>query len=238
MKALVIGGTSAIGEGIIKQLIANQFTVEFTYNSNSDKADTLCAAMGAQCTAKQLNLADAQAVNAFTAALTSADTPDVLINVAGITHDALSLGDVGAALAHVHTVNFLSPATICSKVAQLMMEKRQGSIINISSIAAKFPRPGNAAYGSAKAALERFTATLTLEIARFKVRTLCIAPAFVDTPMFQQFAQGREKEILKTLPLREVLKVEDVANTAMAFIRGDIKTTGITLALTNGQPVL
>ena len=238
MKALVIGGSSAIGEGIIRQLAAEGHQVTFTYNSNASKAEALCQDIGNDSRAVQLNLADTAAVAAFLAALTANDTPDVLVNVAGVTHDALSVGSIGSALSQVHTINYLSPATICARIAELMMPKRQGAIINITSIASRFPRAGNAAYGSAKAALERFTASLTLEVARFKVRTLCIAPAFVDTPMFREFAKGQDKEIIRSLPLREILAVDDVANTVMAFVRGDIKTTGITLALTNGQPVL
>lgn len=236
MRALVIGGTSAIGEGIIKHLSRLGYDIKFTFNSNQDKADTICEQIKTNCTAIKLDLSDSAMVNEFLNKLTEVDTPDVLINVAGITNDALSIGNVSRSLQNLHTINFISPASICSHVSELMIQKRTGSIINISSAAARHPRSGNAAYGSAKIALERYTASLSLEIARFKVRTLCIAPAFVDTPMFQDFAKGKEKEILRSLPLREVLTVEDISNSVAAFVRGDIKTTGATLSLTNGQP--
>lgn len=237
MKALVIGGSSAIGEGIIKQLVTMGYQVTFTYHRNADKAQTLCAVFGDNCQAVQLDLSNFEQVVAFVGELNADSAPDVLVNVAGITHDALCVGNTGETLRKVHTVNFLSPASICGQVAELMMAKRGGSIVNVTSVAARFPRVGNAAYGSAKSALERFTATLALEVARFKVRTLCIAPAFVDTPMFHQFAAGNEKEVIRSLPLREILAVDDVANAVGSFVSGQIKTTGVTLSLTNGQPV-
>lgn len=238
MKALIIGGSSSIGEEIINKFVGMSYEVVFTYNNNEEKAKRICEKNKNACRYIQLDLSDVAKVKEFTNAVSSDFVPDVLVNIAGITADALSLGDISESLTKVHTVNYLSPAIICAQVAQLMVENRKGFIINISSVAAKNPKTGNAAYGSAKAALERFTATLTLEVARFKVRTLCIAPAFVKTPMFDQFAKGKEREVIRSLPLREILAVEDVANTAAAFVQGQIKTTGITISLTNGQPVL
>jgi 3-oxoacyl-[acyl-carrier protein] reductase len=236
MKALVVGGTSAIGEAIIKQLINNNYEVDFTYHSNAQKADEICTEFGPTCRCINLDLSSLDAIETFFGQLSAANAPDVLVNVAGITRDGLSIGDVKETLTSVHQVNFLAPALMSSKIAELMMQNRRGHIVNISSVAARIPRSGNAAYGSAKIALERYTATLALEIARFKVRTLCISPAFVDTPMYRKFAQGKEREILKSLPLREVLAVEDVANSVMAFVSNQVKTTGATLSLTNGQP--
>ncbi len=237
MKALVIGGSSAIGTAVVQQLAAQGYDIDFTYHSNADKATSLQQSLGVPCNAIALDLSDTAAVDAFCQSLDATNAPDVLVNVAGITHDALSVGQIGPSLRRVMTVNFAAPATICGRVAELMMPRRRGAIVNVTSVASRLPRAGNAAYGSAKAALERFTASLTLEVARFKVRTLCVAPAFVDTPMFRQFAAGHENDIIRSVPLREILSVDDVANTVSAFVRGDIRTTGITLALTNGQPM-
>jgi len=238
MKALIIGGTSEIGEAIVNKLVDSGYDVLFTYNKNKDKAEEIANYHLERIRFVNLDLTDNQQVVAFTKTLKADFSPNVLVNVAGITNDALSFGDVAENLSKVHTVNFLSPATITAKAAELMMSNRQGHIINISSVAAKSPKTGNGAYGSAKIALERFTASLSLEVARFKVRTLNIAPAFVNTPMFTQFANGKEKEVIRTLPLREILEVDDVANAVMAFVAGNIKSTGITLSLTNGAPVL
>ncbi|MBR8845631.1 MULTISPECIES: SDR family oxidoreductase [Pseudoalteromonas] len=238
MKALVIGGTSAIGQGIINKLAENGYEVLFTYNSNEDKAKLVAEFNSELIKYCRLNLADSAAVTEFICTMKQDIGPNVLVNVAGITNDSLSFGDINENLTKVHTVNFLSPATIAAKAAEVMMEKRSGHIVNISSVAAKTPKTGNGAYGSAKTALERFTASLSVEVARFKVRTINIAPAFVNTPMFTQFANGKEREVIRTLPLREILEVDDVANAVLAFVTGNIKTTGVTLPLTNGAPVL
>ena len=236
-RAIVIGGTAGIGQSIIKGLIDTGHTVHFTYNSNADSAQAICAKYGAACTAEQLDLASLDAVSAFLATVDSANAPDVLVNTAGMAADALSLGDVRARLERATTINYLAPVTIACHVGKLMTERRAGSIVNITSIASKRPKAGNAIYGSAKAALERFTATLALEMARFKVRTLCVSPGFVDTPMFHQFSGANARDIIRDIPTREILTADQVAETVLQFVKGNIKSTGTTLVLGNGELV-
>ncbi len=236
-RAIVIGGTAGIGQSIIKGLVETGHTVHFTYNRNASLADSICAKYGDTCTAEQLDLGSLDAVSAFLAKVTRENAPDVLVNTAGMSADALSLGNVRARLEQATTINYLSPATIASHIGQLMTERRVGFIVNITSIASKRPKAGNAIYGSAKAALERFTATLALEMARFKVRTLCVSPGFVDTPMFEKFAGDNARDIIRQSPTREILTADQVAETVIQFVKGNIKSTGTTLVLGNGELV-
>jgi len=182
-------------------------------------------------------LSSLDAVSAFLATVDSSNAPEVLINTAGMAADSLSLGDVRSRLEQATTINYLAPATIASHIGNLMTQRRSGSIVNITSIASKRPKTGNAIYGSAKAALERFTATLALELARFKVRTLCVSPGFVDTPMFHKFSGGNARDIIRDIPTREILTADQVADTVLLFVKGYIKSTGTTLVLGNGELV-
>lgn len=236
-KALVIGGTAGIGQSIIKGLIDAGYAVHFTFNSNADSAETIRHQYGDACTCSQLDLSSLDAVAAFLATIDSANAPDVLVNSAGMAADALSLGDVRARLELATTINYLAPVTIACHIGKLMTERRGGSIVNITSIASKRPKAGNAIYGSAKAALERFTATLALEMARFKVRTLCVSPGFVDTPMFHKFSGGNARDIIRDIPTREILTADQVAETVLLFVKGQIKSTGTTVVLGNGELV-
>lgn len=236
-KAIVVGGTSVIGQSIIKGLIDANYIVHFTYNSNVSGAEAICCQYGNSCISSQLNLSSLDAVSAFLATIGKDNAPDVLVNTAGITSDALSLGDVRVRLEQTTTINYLAPATIASHIGKLMTGRRAGLIVNITSTASKCPKVGNAIYGSAKAALERFTATLALEMARFKVRTLCVSPGFVDTPMFQKFFDRNARDIIREIPTREILTADQVADTVLQFVKGHIKSTGTTLVLGNGELV-
>jgi 3-oxoacyl-[acyl-carrier protein] reductase len=235
--AIVIGGTSGIGQSIIDGLIEAGYAVQFTYNSNQEIADGIVDKYGASCSAVRLDLSSLDAVTDYLGTIGSGNAPEVLVNSAGMVHDALSIGPVRAGLERVTTVNYMAPAMIAAHVAKVMSEKRKGAIVNITSVASKRAKPGNAVYGSAKAALERFTATLALEVARFKVRTLCVSPGFVDTPMFHKFSGGNVNDIIRALPTREILSSDQVAETVLHFVKGGIKSTGTTLVLGNGELV-
>jgi 3-oxoacyl-[acyl-carrier protein] reductase len=238
---IVIGGTSGIGNAVVHKFVASRpagSNVLFTYHSAESAAEALCAQYPGVCKAVRLDLSSLEAVEQFLKTLDGAPPPEALVNCAGLLQDGLSLGAVRERLSLVATVNYLAPAMISSYVAQLMAPARRGFIVNVTSASARRPRLGNAVYGSTKAALERYTATLALEVARFKVRTLCVAPAFVDTAMFRSFAGSVPEDFIrKNVPMREILSPEDVANVVHAFVGGTIKTTGTTLTLASGELV-
>lgn len=238
---IVIGGTSGIGQAVVRKFVESRepgFHVLFTYNSAESLAQAMVSRYGIACTAAPLDLSSLDDVDRFLKGLEDAPPPEALVNCAGVLQDGLSMGAIRERLSFVATVNYLAPAIIAGHVAQLMAPARRGFIVNITSASARRPRLGNAVYGSAKAALERFTATLALETARFKVRTLCVAPAFVDTPMFHSFAgEAPEKFIRDNVPMREILTPDDVAEVVHSFVDGTIKTTGTTITLANGELV-
>jgi len=238
-RAIVTGGASGIGQAVVHRLLVSPGThVLFTYNSGAATAAALVERYGERCSGYRLDLSSLDAVQAFLATLDPAEPPHVLVNCAGALGDGLAFGDIRDRLTLVTTVNYLAPASIAAAVAKLMASERRGHIVNITSVSARKPNLGNAVYGSSKIALERFTATLALEMARFKVRAVCIAPAFVDTPMFRGFAGKDPEQFIRThVPMREILQPEDVAATVAGFVDGHIRTTGITLTLANGELV-
>jgi 3-oxoacyl-[acyl-carrier protein] reductase len=110
---------------------------------------------------------------------------DVLVNNAGV------LGPVGPVWrndwaeweATVH-LNLMVPVKLCRGLLPMM--DRGGSIINISGGGATSPRPNFSAYGTAKAALVRFSETLAVEAAALGIRVNCIAPGIMRTRMVEQ----------------------------------------------------
>lgn len=237
LKALVIGGSSGVAAPIIQRLVDLDYAVDFTFHHNSDAARKIEAKGGAACHAIRLDLGSVSEVRDFLDSIPPAAAPDVLINCAGLLQDGLSLGTIDERLLAAATINFIAPAMICSHIAGLMTARRCGHIVNVTSVAARKPRVGNAIYGSTKAALERFTATLALETARFKVRTLCIAPGFIDTAMFEQFSGQERTDIIRSVPMRQILSPSQVADAVICFITGGLATTGTTLVLGNGELV-
>ncbi len=233
--AVIIGGTSGIGEAVLRRLAISGYRISFSYNSNDDAARALCGAFDTQVTAHRVDLSCPDAVAGFVRTLAADQAPDTLVSCAGVLEEGLSLGGVSARLHRTTMINYLAPATISSEMAALMAPQRRGTIVNVTSVAGRKASIGNAIYGGSKIALERYTASLALEVARFRIRTLCVAPGYVDTPMFRKFSKGKDNELIRALPMREILMPDDVADPIVGFIEGRIKSTGTTMVLGNGE---
>jgi NAD(P)-dependent dehydrogenase (short-subunit alcohol dehydrogenase family) len=176
MKVLITGATGGLG-----QALASAFR-----NAGAELLLTgrrIDPAEGFAC-----DLAQPEGVDRLIAAVRSRwESLDVLINNAGV------LGPVGPAWendwqeweATVH-LNLLVPVKLCRGLIPMMT--RGGSIINISGGGAASPRPNFTAYGTAKAALVRFSETLAVETGALGIRVNCIAPGIMRTRMVEQIA--------------------------------------------------
>jgi len=109
----------------------------------------------------------------------------VLVPAGGVSDD-----DIGAnptAIDPVHATNFLGPARLAAAFGRRMAERRRGTIVLFSSIAAAAPRTRNVAYSAAKAALETYARGLRHALSSSGVEVLVVVLGYVDTP--QSFGQ-------------------------------------------------
>ncbi|MEP6842335.1 MAG: SDR family NAD(P)-dependent oxidoreductase [Pseudolysinimonas sp.] len=113
-------------------------------------------------------------------------------------------------------------STVRYAVPYLRRSSRSPSAITIASVAAK--RPTHGAYSVSKAALWMATRVLAEELAEFSIRANCIAPGFIDTPLFRQSAidaSGTASErVAARVPLRRIGRPEEVASTAIFLASG------------------
>lgn len=106
-------------------------------------------------------------------------------------------------------------------LAKKKLQKNACSLLFISSISTRYPFVGGAMYISAKAALEGYARTLAIEMAPKGIRSNCIAPAFVKTPMLDDTAENYSQEAVNKIEEQQLLGLgepEDVANTAVFFL--------------------
>ncbi|HTE86120.1 MAG TPA: SDR family NAD(P)-dependent oxidoreductase, partial [Dehalococcoidia bacterium] len=162
---------------------------------------------------------------------------DILINCCGdsIRGTVAALPD---ARGHVMTeadwhsiidINLTQAFTGCQAFGRHLLQRRSGSVINISSFAALRPRANIVAYAAAKAGLTRFTESLALEWAPYDVRVNAIAPGqFPDADtMTAEQLQQRDEQAKGTIPLRRVGRLREVgllasylASDAAAYVTG------------------
>ena len=103
---------------------------------------------------------------------------------------------------------------------RVMMKKRAGRIIFLSSVVAESGNPGQADYSGSKAALLGLTKTLAREYASRGVTVNTVAPGFIDTDMTQELPEELQKKIVEQTPLGRVGSPEEVAS-AVVFLASD-----------------
>jgi len=144
---------------------------------------------------------------------------DILVNNAGIARDGWLVKMSEENWDEVLRVNTKSQFLTCRAAAPHMMEQNHGRIVNISS-RAWLGGPGQANYAASKGAVISLTRTLALEMARFQITANCIAPALVDTPLFQGLDDEVKERLVKTIPLRRVGTPDDIGN-AVLYLASD-----------------
>jgi 3-oxoacyl-[acyl-carrier protein] reductase len=195
-RALVIGGRRGIGAAVVDVLARRGADVTFTYRSDADgvaaQLDALRAAHPqAAFEALPLDLAKRDEVDAFADGLEAREPYCILVQVGGMTYDALAaLMDQDSAQAAMQ-VNFWSFARIARAVVRPMTRARHGRIVAIGSVIGQQATQGNAAYAASKSALLGYVRTLAIETARRGVTVNYVAPGFVDTDMLAPFAAHR-----------------------------------------------
>ena len=143
---------------------------------------------------------------------------DILVNNAGVLRDNLLFKMSEEDWDTVMNVH-LKGAFLCSRAAQkYMVEQKYGRIVSLSSTSALGNR-GQANYSAAKAGLQGFTRTLSIELGPFGIRVNAVAPGYIDTEMTRTTArrmgldpQEMQTQAAKNIPVRRVGQPRDVAN--------------------------
>lgn len=133
--------------------------------------------------------------------------------------------------------NLTSTFNMSVQVAEKMATKRtKGVIINFSSISAR-GNAGQAAYSAAKAGVEAMTKVIAKELGVFKIRTVAIAPGFIDTPSTRNaMSEAVLENWIKQTPLKKLGKVEDITETVQYIIACD-HLTGCTINVNGGLSI-
>jgi NAD(P)-dependent dehydrogenase (short-subunit alcohol dehydrogenase family) len=134
--------------------------------------------------------------------------------------------------------NYKAPVLLTSRILKIKKLNNKASVIFLSSIATKFPYYGGALYSSTKAAIELYSKVLAIELASKGIRSNCISPSFVKTPMVDSAAETISDEVMekfkKMMPLG-FGEPEDVANAIIYLLSDASKwVTGSNLVLGGG----
>ena len=142
---------------------------------------------------------------------------DLLINNAGVDLYETITDTSLEKFNYVNSVNYTSAFILTKAVLNEMISRRNGNIINISSVWGIAGASMETVYSASKSALIGFTKALAKEVAPSNVRVNCICPGVIDTPMNDCFNAEEKAQIISEIPLGRMGKPQEVAELC-AFI--------------------
>ena len=179
---------------------------------------------------------EASAEAAINAVLAAEGRIDILVNNAGITRDGLIMRMKTEDWDLVQDTNLRSAFFLSRAVARHMLKRREGCILNISSVVGIIGNGGQTNYSASKAGLIGFTKSLARELAPRGVRVNALAPGFFRTSMTDTIPQEFKQKLLDSIPLGRVGEAEDTANAAL-FLCSPLAAylTGVVLQVDGGM---
>jgi len=240
--ALVTGASSGIGQATALALAARGASVAVHYNSNQAGAQEAVKAIcsqGGKAVAVRGDVKSSSEVTRIVAETVAALGPvDILVNNAGSLVERLRLMELSEARwDEVIALNLTSAYYFCRAVAPSMMERRSGTIINVSSIAGRNGGAlGSIHYTTAKGGLIAFTKCLAKEMALYGVRVNAVSPGVIATPFHGRFSTREMMENYnKAIPLGRPGNPEEVGRV-IAFLASEEASyvTGETVEINGG----
>ena len=236
LSAVVIGGASGIGAAIVRAMAADGYVVTVA-DRDAGGAEALAADLGGEHAAADVEVSDeGRVASLFDSVRTRQGRLDVAVNCAGVNALGLVTDLPAEKFRRVLDVCLTGAYLVIKHAARRMAEG--GSIVSLSSLNARQPGTGMAAYCSAKAGLSMLTEVAALELAP-RVRVNAVAPGLVRTPLTAAAltVPGVEQDYLENIPLGRSGTPEEVADAVLFLARAQW-LTGEVLDLNGGAHLM
>ena len=215
-RALVTGGSGAIGAAICRRLAADGCEVIVHANGRLDAAEAVAREIGGRAVA--FDVTDGAATRSALEALLEEAPIQVLVNSAGIHDDAPFPGMSEAQWHRVLDVSLNGFFHVTQPLVMPMARTRWGRIVTLTSVAATLGNRGQANYAAAKGALAAASRSLAREVGSRGVTVNCVSPGVIESPMVAGLFDA--DRISQLIPLNRMGKPEEVA-AVVAFLASD-----------------
>ncbi len=239
--AIVTGGGSGFGEGIVRKFAAEGCRVVLL-DRDSQAAERLAAEIGPAIAPLQGDVSSlASFIEAVALARSTFGGLDILVNNAGVGQPPMALEEMDDALFdHIANVNIRSIYNGAKAVVPVFKEQGRGVILNVASTGGVSPRPNLTWYNASKGWVIAATRAMAVELAPKGIRVNAINPVAGETPLLKTFVGSDSPEsmakIVSTIPLGRLSTPADMGN-AVAFLCSDEASmiTGVDLLVDGGK---
>ena len=183
---------------------------------------------------------EAEVLNVIEQTISSFDTVDILVNNAGVLNDPVPFHMMNETQwDNLISTNLIGTFQMTKAVLPIIMKKRNGNIINISSLLGirAIPNVPLSIYGVTKAGIIMFTKSIAVEYGSYGIRCNCIVPSTIRSPMIEPYLQDeKSKEQLESsFPLRRIGNTSDISGAVVYLCSDDANwITGTTLTIDGG----
>ena len=235
---LVTGATGGIGQAICNKLKKNYNLIVVSRN----KEKLINFMTGNKSIIKRIpcDLKDSNQITKMIEEIVTTNlNVDILVNNAGVTDDSLFIRMNYEKWQNVIKTNLDSNFLLSSSISKLMIKKKWGRIINITSIAGHTGNLGQANYVASKAGLTGMTKSIAIELAKWNITVNCVSPGFIRTNMTENLSKEQKDNIISKIPLGMIGSPNDVAN-CVEFLASDDSgyITGETIHVNGGMAML
>ncbi|UCC24477.1 MAG: 3-oxoacyl-[acyl-carrier-protein] reductase [Gemmatimonadales bacterium] len=218
--AVVTGGSRGIGLGIARELAEAGARVALVARNGDRAAEAAATLSGEGHGGFACDVSNAAAVKETVAAIESSLGPVfLLVNNAGITRDNILLRLQDEDWDEVIDVNLKGAFNFTRALTRGMMKRREGVIVNITSVVGLMGNAGQSNYAASKAGLVGLTKSVARELASRGIRCNAVAPGYVRTDMTSELTEEQTSALLSQIPLGRLGDPEDIA-PVVRFLAG------------------
>lgn len=238
--AIVTGGSRGIGASIVKILANAGYSVVLNYNKSVNEANQIKEQLKNDGKVVEIYKADVRnreevkSLVDFT--ISKFGKIDVLVNNAGICQTKLFTDITDEDWNNMIQTNLTSAFYTTQEVLKYMIPKKEGCIINISSINGTTGASCEVHYSAAKAGLDGMTKALAKELGLSNIRVNSVAPGAIDTEMNNFLTESEKNELNNEIPLGRMGKPEEIALTVKWLIENEY-TTGQVISVNGGWDI-
>ena len=234
--AVVTGGCRGIGLAVVDRMVASGARVAIWDMDDAQMRRAAEARPGVVTCRVDVTRED-EVAGAVARTLEAMGSVDILVNAAGIAGERLKVVDCSyREWLRVIDVNVNGTFLCCREVLKQMQRSGYGRIVNVSSIAGKEGNAFAAHYSAAKAGVIALTKALAKEAVDGDIRINCVAPAAVQTALFEALPLERQNVAASRIPMGRVGRADEIAAMIAWIASAECSfTTGFAFDLSGGR---